>query len=282
MKVVLARPPRPLPLLLRTQLLFGGLWNQLHWVYLGFAMILVWLVGREVDFSEIRFWFGEVRTTRGEVIASEYTGAKENEHPVYRIRFRYRTPDGTERESTCYSTKSPSYSVTVEFLQSDPRVARIKGTRVSKWPLWLVWIFIFPGHALVGLFFGMREGVRSMFLLSRGLPAWARKVSTLPTNLEINNRRVMQVTFEFTAVDGRVYTAVVRTHEIERLKDDEELVLYYPRAPSFNVMMDSLPGQPVIDDSGHFHPRNPWTGLRVLVLPALVVIGHGLVRLLVL
>lgn len=121
-----------------------------------------------------------------------------------------------------------------------------------------------------------------MFLLSRGLPAWARKVSTLPTNLEINNRRVMQVTFEFTAVDGRVYTAVVRTHEIERLKDDEELVLYYPRAPSFNVMMDSLPGQPVIDDSGHFHPRNPWTGLRVLVLPALVVIGHGLVRLLVL
>ncbi|NVB85123.1 MAG: hypothetical protein HOV81_42550 [Kofleriaceae bacterium] len=60
----------------------------------------------------------------------------------------------------------------------------------------------------------------------------------------------------------------MRTHEPQRLEDDEtETLVYDPGWPDHATPLDHLPGSPTIDADGRLSATGP--NVRVLILPAL-------------
>ncbi len=287
MTVELSPAPRPLPLPLRSQLLFGGFMNQFGWFFFGFGMIFARVFAGNADVGAVRFWFADEKIVEGTVTAVEETGASEGGSddspgtPIYRIKYRYAPPeDGQEREGVSYKTgfsSSTGSTVRVEYLPGNPAVSRVEGCRGAMFSMWVLFVLIFPLVGAVFVYFGFRKGIRANYLLSHGKLGWAKLKSEEPTNMRVNNRMVMKLTFEFQAEDGGTHEVVAKTHEPERLKDEgQEAVLYDPQAPSYAVLKDSLPGSPVITSEGQLCAGRPAKGMLVLVIPLLTLVGHAI------
>lgn len=282
----LARPPRSLPFVLRLQLLFGGFGNQFGWFFLGFGLVFLRLFGGFADTDVLRFWLGSVKTAPGVVTSTRMTSATEGGSnrssgtPIYEVRYTF-APDGQNRSGTSYGAgfdPAPGTAIVVEYLEGNPDVSRIQGCRGGIFPIWVLFVAIFPLVGGIFVFFGVRRGWKAHYLLSHGRLAWAVKKGSEPTNVRVNNRTVMKLTFEFEASDGRTYEIVEKTHRPERLEDnDREAVLYDPLAPSYAVMLDSLPGSPLLTPEGGFRTAGGASGVLVLILPVATVVGHGVV-----
>lgn len=281
----LAQPPRYVPWLVRSQVLFGGFANQFGWLFFGFGFIFVWIFGLNADLSGFLFRVGEVSIAEGVVLKVESTGASVNETPVYAYSYTFRV-ESQEREyqGVSYSTGrqyEPGWPVTVEYLSRRPEISRIHGARQAAFGPWvLCLVLLFP---LIGLGFmlsGFRGGLKGNRLLARGKVAVGRLTSKEPTNTTINNQPVYKLTFEFQDEYGGVHEVVSKTHLPHLLEDEvEEELLYDPHNPANAVMLDNLPGSPDIDEMGYIHATDFKRGLLPLVLPGLTVLVHGVLFL---
>lgn len=277
---LLAPPPRPVPVSLRLQAMFGAATSQIGWFFLGFGLIFVWAFGGLMDFGPLLFYKGPWQTTDGVLTESRPTSWRVNGVPVYAHTYRFATPDGRDwvHTSRCpgqqLATGTP---VTVEYREGDPSVSRIRGMSGGSMPLWILPIIcVFP---LVGLGFvipALRSGWRANRLLQMGALATGTLASKRPTGTRINNQELYELTFDFLAGDGHVYQVKARTTDPERLQDQrQEPLLHDPFNPSYAVMFDSLPGAPEIDAFGNLRGAGWGRALALMVVPLLTVVGHG-------
>jgi len=274
-------PPRVVPWPIQGQVLFGGFFNQLGWLWLGFSLIFVWIFGLNADISPLFFALAQVDTAQGNILTVETTSASENETPVYANHYRFRV-ERLEQEfsGTSYTTGqqySPNQPVTVEYLVDNPTRSRIQGARggtFSGWVLCLVGLFPAVGLTFIGV--GLRQGIRGNRLLRHGQVGLGRLIAKAPTNTSINDQTVYKLTFEFTAGDGQQYTAIAKSHRTRVLEDEaEEQLVYDPRNPANAVLLDSLPGEPDIDELGQIQVAHFRRSLLSLILPALVISIHS-------
>ena len=95
----------------------------------------------------------------------------------------------------------------------------------------------------------------------------------------MNNRRVYELAFEFTARDGRKYQATARTSDPSRLEDErEEPLLFDPEKPQDAVLLDEAPSRPSFDETGTMTGR-PLAALLAMIIPAVVIAANTLVLL---
>ena len=77
--------------------------------------------------------------------------------------------------------------------------------------------------------------------------------------------------------EGITYEAAAKTHDTTKLEDQaEEPLLYDPMRPSYAVMLDDLPGNPRIMENGTIHAGPAASTIKVLVIPLVTIIGHGI------
>lgn len=276
---LLAPAPRDVPITLRLQVLFGGVMGLFGWFFLGFGMIFVWVFGTQADLLSLRFLGGRVATATGVVLQSDSTGVNYNERPVYAYHYSFVTQDGEQHRGVSYSVRrlEPGSRVTVEYREADPSVSRIQGMGHGILPWWvLLFVSIFPTVGIAFIIPALREGTKACRLLGRGRLAAGILRAMEPTGSRINRQPVYRMVFGFQAEDGQAYEATAKTHEPERLRDQQqELLLHDPFHPSYAVMLDSLPGSPEIDPTGGFRARRPAAAVGVLLLPLLTIVGHG-------
>ena len=196
----------------------------------------------------------------------------------YANYFRFSTATA-EIESVSYATgrsMSSGNKVQVEYLASNPQQARIKNMRRALFPPFVAFVVIFP---IIGLSFVVamiRKGIRSIRLLRIGRSTTGKLRSKIPTNLQINNRQVYRLTFDYTAPDGRNSAISVRTHETALLEDDEsERLLYDPNDLQNGITLDNLPGNAQIDASGNLLGSFHFSTLGTLLVPVATIAGHG-------
>ncbi len=275
---LLAPPPRPVPLPLRLQVLFGGLSNILGWSLFGFGMIFFWAFVLNSDLASFYQFSGALETVTGVVVESRETNASENERRVYAHEYAFQH-GGTEYQGVSYTTSQQlpeGAPVLIEFSAGSPEVARIQGMRRGMFGPAVIFVVIFPFIGLCFLVFGLKNGLRAAHLLAHGKLAFGTLASKTPTNTRVNNQTVYKLTFDFTADDGRRTQAVARSHQPHLLEDDaRESIFYDPDHPAKAVLFDSLPGSPRITPSGNFD--SDWTaGALLSLLPVLfTVLGHG-------
>src|SRR5437773_1352912 len=104
----LAAPPRPVPLLVRLRVLFGGAASQAGWFFFGFGMIFVWAFVCRADLTSWCRFRGALQTATGQVTASSDTGASEGGSksrrgtPIYKNEFKF-TVDDKEYRNASYA-----------------------------------------------------------------------------------------------------------------------------------------------------------------------------------
>jgi hypothetical protein len=285
----LADPPRGVPLLVRCRVRFGGFLNQIGWILLGFGLIFFRIFAGNADVSGWRDFSGELETTPGTVTAVKKTNFSvggDGDHdgtPVYAFHYAF-TAGGMRHEGVSYEAGGDTtmgQEVTVEFPPGKPGTSRIQGMRRAPLGCWVVpFTAIFPFFGLCFVAFGWLRGGRGIRLLRNGVLSLGQLESKEATGSEVNERPVYRLVFGFV-VDGFTYKVTTKTHQPEFLEDEKkEPLLYDPDDPSRAVMLDGLPGRPRIDELGLIRVDSTATALRVLILPALTIFGHGLAFLL--
>ena len=281
----LASPPRVVPWSVRLCILLGGGVSLAGWLVLLVGMVFVWIFGVRTDLPSRYLFRGELGTATAKVTRSRATAFTEGGSRrsrgarVYANEYAFSTPDGKQISGVSYARGAalkPGKEVTVEFPKDEPGLSRIKGMRRGMLSPWAALVFVFPVTGVVLVLVGLRKGAQACGLLADGEMGTGVLVSKEPTAARVNRRTVYRLTFQFDARDGQAYQVVSKTHMPERLEDEEqEQLLYDPLHPSYAVMFDSLPGSPTIDSRGQIEPVDPMKLGARLLLPALVVCGHG-------
>jgi hypothetical protein len=278
-RFTLAGPPRSVPLAVRLRLLYGGFANQFGWLFFGFGMIFVWVFGFNTDPTALLDFRGDLEEVQGAITRCEDTNASQNDSEIYAHYYLFEA-DGQEYDGVSYSVgrrSSPGDKVTVQFPPDRPARSRIKGMRTALFPIFVLFVVLFPLIGLCFMLAGFRKGRKAVRLLANGEQALGVLKSKEPTGTRINNRRVYKLTFEFMDQMGQTYEATAKTHEPECLQDDaEEPLLYDPIRPTYATMLDHLPGAPRVDDMGQIQTQSPVKSVLVIIVPALSIIGHGL------
>jgi hypothetical protein len=269
----LAPPPRAVPPALRLQALFGGALSVTGFMVLALLSPVAWLFAGNADvLSPFVFRAGAERA-EGRVQSIRKTSASEGERPVYEVGFSFRGPDGTQRLGASFVTgRHPAVgeAVGVEYLALRPDVARIEGGRLTIFGPAAVVSLIFPAIGAVLALLGVRSGRRRLRLLGEGQLASAGYLRQAPTNVTINGRPLLELTFEYKAADGSQHTVAQRTTEPGALTDERrEQLLYLPAAPERATLVDALPKAVAVDERGEL--TAPGTA-ALAVLPVLLAL----------
>jgi len=268
----LAPPPRPVPFLLRAQVLFGGIFSFIGWVFFAFGMVFAVAFGAFADVTSWYHFRNPPATATGELVEVKETSASENNTRIYSYRYSFRA-EGADYEGVSYlpgRSHEPGEAVVVEYVEGNPALSRIRGMRRAEFGPWVLFVLIFPGVGFVFILVSLRGGLKANRLLAHGKLAWGELVSKEPTNTRINNRVVYKLTFDFQPEEGGHAQAVARSHMPEKLQDEQrERLLYDPFRPETAVLLDSLPASPAIDLTGNLQPRSTVVAALTLLLPGI-------------
>lgn len=271
----LAPAPRHVPISLRVRIVLSGILPLLGWCFLGLGLVLatVFLSMAEPLFDDP--FAGPLTTVEGKVKDVQATNAKVNGLRVKAIHFEYPCRDHLQR-GISYTTDAPpalGSAVPVECTRSLPAQARIRGMRTAMLPSPIAFVLVFPAIGALLLVIGVVLGWRRAQLLQNGLLARGQLVDSRPTNTQINNQRVHELTFLFRDASGAPRRGKVRSHRLAALTDEsEELLLYDPSSERI-VLWDMLPSRPELDREGRFLPVGIGQLAPVLVPPTLVAIA---------
>jgi hypothetical protein len=271
--------PREVPISVRIRVLFGGFTNQFGWIFFGFGLIFVWVFTAHSDIASIVLFRLKTDITIGIVESVQYTNAGEDNEPIFEVKYTYIDNLGKQHRGASYTKGQPQETarVTVEYVSTLPSFSRVVGMRREMFSPWAIIIIIFPLIGLGFIYSGMKYGIKANRLLSQGRITFGKLISTEPTGASINNRPVLKLTFTFTTDSGLDWEAVAKTHEPEDLRDEaDEPLLYDPNDPSTAVLLDDLPGSAEFDANGKLVPASVLGTVRILIIPVLTVVGHGI------
>lgn len=289
----LARPPRAIPLPLRLRLFFGGRGNQIGWLLSAGGAIFFWVFVMSADLTSFIRFSGTLETLDGVVTSSWETnfsvggsaGARSGEPgyvpgmvedegtSIYANAYFFTGPDGRQYDGVSFAEgrRVPEgNSVTIEFPEGTPSVSRIQGMRRKPWGPTAALVVLVPLAGVLTVVYGFRKGLKAQRLLKTGLISSGKRTSGLDLH---------KLVFEFEAIDGRPYEAVINypgDEERGHLVDNaEERVVYDPKDPSRYAMFDTLPGSPQIDKHGYYVGGGLARALGLLLAPLATFIGHG-------
>lgn len=276
--------PRDLPLATVLNAYLSGPLSQMGWAFLAFSLCFFWAFGADTAIWEASLTVRSWGRTSGTFLGSGATSLSINHKRVYAGRFRYQVL-GENYEGVSYSSQqsflrsaSTSQELKIEYLESDPEVARIVGTRLSRSPLFIVLplgLFLGIGVAFAG--YGLYRGRRRHHLLERGRLTVGRRASKEATSTRVNEQRVYRFTYRYRDEMGRLFEAEARSHKTKRLEDEElERILFDPNDPQVSEVVDSFGYHLLIDHlQGKVHGDSGIPGSAFL--PALTILGHGAV-----
>ena len=274
-----AQDLRRVPLSVRWMLKLSNSLALGGWAFFGVGMIFVWIFVGAADLTFGRAFRGELETAPAEVVSATESSYSEDEVPIYRVAYRFMTPDEAWHEgvSYCLGPLPPGSKLVAEFPRGNPTVSRLRGMRAAPFDAWVLLVLIFPVIGIALAAAGYHRGSARARLLRTGVIARGRLIDKRPTNVHVGSRPVYRLTFEYTTADGGSFTCAERTHEPDRLEDEaEERLIYDPAVPSRSAMMDSLPCGVRLDEQTDELIAPP-LGRRVvhLAVPLLAIATHG-------
>jgi len=237
---------RNIPIFVTLTVLFSDVLSIIGLVFFLMGSIFVLVFGSLSDWSSFSFDENSPTVT-GYVNDIGETGASINDEYVLEYFYTYKLLDGSEYEGVSYMEGDSGIElgseVQVEYVKDNPEISRIQGMRNSEFGvLVVVLVGIFPLIGLILFYFGFSKSLKHLRILKIGEIAYGKYLYREATNVSVNERTVFKLTFEFTARNGRTYKAIAKTHQPERLQDEEEEMLVYdPNKPEAAVLLDSLP-----------------------------------------
>ncbi len=272
-------PPRDISLVIRLRNLFGGFSNLFGWIFFGFGMIFVWVFTLQSDLTGWFHFRGTLEKATGIVTTVSATDMTVNERRVYKYQYQFEDRDGNAHQNYSYSPNHSLWkgdSITIEYPENNPGISRIEGMGRGQLGLLGLMPAIFPIIGLFFIYFGLKRGIRTNFLLKQGYFADGTLIDKQPTNTRINNQTVFKLTFRFAARDGNQYEIHAKTHRPHLLEDQRtEKLIYSNRNPKKAVMFDTINGNLNLGPDGSIEAGSISGLIAVLFVPMLSIIVHG-------
>jgi hypothetical protein len=280
-------PPRTVPAEIRTRLRMGSPLALLGWAIAGVGMVVVlayWIFQK----ADTRFWAFSLALEEvpGQVIAVEETRHEEGSgrrarRPIFCVRFAYQARNGTRYEGKGYTATHadlrPGARVVVEHPARYPQHGRLKTPPADRGVAGeeAVLLLAVPLLGWVLVWVGWRQGDPPLGLLARGAIAEGRYADEGVAAVGWDHQRTARVAFRFLTEDDREHTAIATTFEPRRFASRAVLVAYDPLRPQVNLVLSTLPGDPLVEPSGAIRLRESAPTGPYLLLALLAVVSHA-------
>jgi hypothetical protein len=272
-RIIREQAPRHLNLFSKLIIVFGGVTQQMGWAFGGFGLIFFWVFVMNSEARYLLAFDGKWTDTDGIITNISSTNAEVNDRVVFAYEFTYNVK-GRILKATSYGTSSGSYEVNspvgAQYKSLNPERARIKGMSSSIFPIWVIFVCIFPLIGFIMVFSSLIYNLKALRLFIHGTFTKGTLKNKIPTNTSINNQTVFKYEFEFD-VDGTKHLAICKTHQGWKIEDEEqEIILYAPNNPKHAVIYDAVAAAPEITPRGELDAI-PLYRLSNLILPVLAI-----------
>jgi len=268
---------RKIPTATAISIIFGRTSTMVGWFIFAFLMIFAWGFGGNADVSFVHF-MGESKATSGRIIEVDETNMEINERTVWINLFSYFDEEGNEFVGKGYTTGKrfrANQEIQIEYPVSASDKGRIPDVRTAQFSTWLLLSFLFPGIGILMVYFGIRRGLVDYRILKVGNLTRAKLIDKDATNMEVNDRKVYKLTFEYTANDDKKYTKVIKTHETAEFEDEDfERLFYDPHNPVNSTLVDDLAGSPEVNDNGDIVKLDNKLPLKPILWPVICLAPH--------
>lgn len=268
------QPPRYLNLFTKMTVIFGGFLQQMGWGFFGFGMIFFWVFVMNSEARYLLAFDGRWADVQGTVLSVNSTSSEVNDQRIYAYEFRYLAGSET-LEATSYDYFRPETQVgklvPVQYKSGNTKRARIKGMSSSTFPVWVVFVCIFPLVGLIMIIGGLLRNINALKLLIYGQFSKGKMIDKIRTGSQVNNNYVYKYVFEFEVGETK-YQAKCSTYQTWKVEDEAmEIVLYDKNNPDKSIVYDAIAGVPEITPDGRFD-ATPLSSATLLILP-IVAIG---------
>jgi hypothetical protein len=181
------------------------------------------------------------------ILSIEETSYSVNENKLFEYLYNYSVEENKNLSGSFLEFEGvyrEGEEVRIDYLIAQPDISRIAGKDRRNFDgiMFLAGV----GALILGIFFiypSVRKTYRERKILMAGRPAKAKLIHAEPTNLNINEQTVYNLTFEYSAGNNKAQEFSLRSHMIRNLKEDHyETILYDPGNPADPVLVDTLPG----------------------------------------
>jgi hypothetical protein len=258
-------PPRRLPPSLQAVLMLRHPLGFFGWI-IGSIGLVVAMVFAAFSEPLVDPFGDDAQRGLGRVTKVEATGGRVNGRRVRRVVFEW--PASEPRHvGTAYTDATPpapGAEIAIDWLPGDPPRARAVGMRSALMPASVRFVFAFPvlGAGLVVA--GALAGWRRVRALRDGEFVHGTLVAAKRTAVQINNKRVHQLTYRYTDAIGAGQELRVRSMRFGPLGATTVLA-HVPGAKAV-VKLDDLPITPRVGQDGAFEPPS-FGPLAVALLP---------------
>lgn len=240
--------PRELPFGIRFMILCANVPFLIGFVFtfIGLATCIPFTSMMDLNFSNPL----DKDPSIGKAVITSISNTNASENDVAIIRYNYSYSVNGKNYSSSSFTKGEraifvNDTVPIQFDKNNPSFSRIQNMRMAEFDgTWLLFIFIFPFVGIVFLVISLIKGRKNISLVKNGFLTKGSVTNKEATNVRINNRTVYKVYFDYTANDGVQRRAFTRTHQPEKVEDEEkEQLLFNANNPEEAVLLDTLPRQ---------------------------------------
>lgn len=249
-------PPRNIPVHVARAAQGGrGSWfgPLLGFAFFAFGLIFVVIFFPWRLLDDWKLSSDAARTVKGSIVSVQGVNMRINKARVFDYEFGYNVGDGQQRRGHCYTTGqhwSKSMEVSVQYLPTQPELARLEGARLGKTGGTGLIVLIFP---LVGLGVAMvfaRIQHNTNRLLVSGRASEVDVISVDRTNVRVNNQYVYKIMVSSSTLLSGEPFVVRRTDPAEidlaqkRVADKQSIyVLHDPENPRRLLFPEALIGR---------------------------------------
>lgn len=273
MQQTLTAPPRPLSFLSRFYILISGWQTNIGFCFLGFGLLLL-ILGLRISQKESAreasggTWQTTVATVSSVAIEREDQPRREitknsrfyyGETDTYIYQYIYTVEGKNYKTRTSLNpidheklNKLAGDTLMIEYFSTEHGYSNIIGYRSTGFSHILMLIglpFAIAGVAF--LLISLRKRAKTLQLYMRGLIAWGEETSRVNTKAMLNDVSIFKYVYTFKAQDGQQYEATANAPADFNIGDQgQELVLYLPENPSYNIIFDAVDSAPIVKEDG--------------------------------
>lgn len=297
----LSPAPRPLTMAIKCKLLTGGSLGYFGLMFAGVGLIfaLVFVLSSRV-LPSIRLVAANTETM-GEVVKIESTSASvggsrgRRGTPVFKIHFKFKTPEGGEYHQFSYVTGglynsdnqlvNEGDSVKIQYVPSRPKFSRIVGARYSTFGAVVLLTLLFPVIGLTFVVLGYRKGLKQIYLLGHGNIADGKITGKVATGTKVNNIPEMKYLFEYKNSMGETCKGESRSLPRPEIGDEkyEPVVYVHKNGKNYAELVDALPKNILLNEQGQWHSQGNFKTLlafftfeTLLWLMVIILIAGGI------
>lgn len=280
-------PPRNIGVFTQGVLFFGGFLVQFGWFFLGFGLLFTWIFLPASDLLSLLRSTDDWHVQTATITAVSSTNMSENDNVIYKNFYEYPYDASTFLGSSYTLGKRHEVGETasIRIHPTRPYNSVLENGRAAPFSPVVLFVLVFPLVGLGMVLFGTFVNIHNIRLLKIGTFTRGKLLSKVGTNqyVKINNTTypVYSYTFEFEHL-GKLHQATCKTHVIAPLEDEEtEIILYDHLHPDRNMVYDSMPYVPKIDQHGWLKPL-PITSGWVFIAPLITFFINSVGILLIL